>query len=147
MREFRTRSPGCGKSTMTSITKCMHGSFNPHNSGVRTQFFLFLIYFRYICSGQCDQTLRRKRGRAEQGETESRTYFPTPVEGEKVEVKQLDGLSQPENAQRGISVAEKEDARTIWKGGGRIVRTNMDQKAPTYVGLGTRGGKLKSLSF
>lgn len=87
------------------------------------------------------------RGRAEQGETESRTYFPTPVEGEKVEVKQLDGLSQPENAQRGISVAEKEDARTIWKGGGRIVRTNMDQKAPTYVGLGTRGGKLKSLSF
>lgn len=89
----------------------------------------------------------RKWGRAEQGEAESRTYFPTPVEGEAVEVKQLDGLSQPENVRRGISVAEKGDARTTWKGGGRIVRTDMYQKAPAYVGMGIRGGKLKSLSF
>lgn len=53
------------------------------------------------------------------------------------------GLCQPKNVRRGISVVGKEYARMAERGSETTVRTDMAQKASTYVGLGLRGGKLK----
>lgn len=69
--------------------------------------------------------------------------LPCPTEGEGEEVKQPYGAQPTTNIRRGTSGAGKEDARIAGRGSGRPVGTDLAQKAPPYVGLGIRGGRLK----